>query len=634
MPRVCGTFCLRLVPLVLLALACQHREVVVVTVEDPESLATEADALRVYGSSNELEVRTLDEPFPVTFAVTNPNPIQGRLTVEALVGEQVLGRAAALINFARGVGVTAVLARPCDGNRACDDGIFCNGPERCSDGVCVPGATPCVLGENQCVDAVCDEERSRCAVTVDPNLDDGELCTTDTCGTEGPVHMPLPDGTLCDWFGVKESGICAGGACSARVCDRAPDLQPCTLAPVTSPGICVGGACRASSCGDGLIDARYESCENLASSVCQGCIRQSDECTPPGPDVPCDTTLLPTAITLGDGFSCALTNDDTVWCWGRHTSGALGIGDIPPPHTLRRPFRVSSRSFQTISAGTDHVCGISNDSIWCWGDLRDHGLAMTSTPAEVPVGDATIGWERVASGDAHTCAVAGSLFVPPDPPLNYPLYCWGENSDGRLGVGDTTDRSRPTFVSGDWLDVCAGGRLTCGIRSSMNGYADQVWCFGPVAGGGLQASSTPYLLVSSNGPIAGLQCGADFVCLPQWLDQPPFTLMWRCYGDAPITTIDAEQTNFLVAGGDRVCRGALDGMVQCFDPSGSTTFMTPNGVVLPSEPPESMDVTNDHFCGFDMQSQLWCSGANSGGQLGMGHSSPVPGLEKSCCFDF
>ena len=45
---------------------------------------------------------------------------------------------------------------------------------------------------------------------------------------------------------------------------------------------------------------------------------------------------------------------------------------------------------------------------------------------------------RVTAGLVHTCGVT----------TDDDVYCWGNNGDGRLGDGSTTDRSTPEAVSG------------------------------------------------------------------------------------------------------------------------------------------------------------------------------------------
>ena len=51
-------------------------------------------------------------------------------------------------------------------------------------------------------------------------------------------------------------------------------------------------------------------------------------------------------------------------------------------------------------------------------------------------GSAPIWWAKISTGDEHTCAVRADRS----------LWCWGANSSGQLGLGDTIDRLVPTRV--------------------------------------------------------------------------------------------------------------------------------------------------------------------------------------------
>jgi len=100
----------------------------------------------------------------------------------------------------------------------------------------------------------------------------------------------------------------------------------------------------------------------------------------------------PKAIEVGVGFSsaCVLTADRRVWCWGRNTSGAVGI-DEP----------------QTFTVST------AREIAW---------------PAALPV-------DELEVGCGHACLRAGS-----------DVYCWGSNMEGRLGDGTMTDQYAPIAV--------------------------------------------------------------------------------------------------------------------------------------------------------------------------------------------
>src|SRR5690606_11494576 len=87
-------------------------------------------------------------------------------------------------------------------------------------------------------------------------------------------------------------------------------------------------------------------------------------------------------------------------------------------------------------------------------------VAGTATPASA------ISAERELSvGFNHTCAVT----------LVYDLFCWGDNSSGQLGPGDTDMRKKPARVpgAGKWLSVAAGRDHTCAIRRDST-----IYCWG------------------------------------------------------------------------------------------------------------------------------------------------------------
>ena len=96
------------------------------------------------------------------------------------------------------------------------------------------------------------------------------------------------------------------------------------------------------------------------------------------------------AISLGSIHSCALLDDASLKCWGYGRNGELGRGSYSDSHT---PVAVSLPSARTAVA--------------------------------------------VAAGQYHTCAILDNLSV----------QCWGENEDGQVGDGTTTERLTPVYVN-------------------------------------------------------------------------------------------------------------------------------------------------------------------------------------------
>jgi alpha-tubulin suppressor-like RCC1 family protein len=163
-----------------------------------------------------------------------------------------------------------------------------------------------------------------------------------------------------------------------------------------------------------------------------------------------DTTMHTTPVRLGDNdwlevragkeHTCARKNDGTVWCWGQNDSGQLGVGD-QIDRTI--PTLVSGgMSWAQLGLGWFHTCAIRDDgTLFCWGyGERGQvlGLAAGMTRSHVPlpqdVGGRT--WRSVVGGDAHTCALAA----------DGSLWCWGDNANGVLGVGDTEPRASAAEV--------------------------------------------------------------------------------------------------------------------------------------------------------------------------------------------
>ena len=84
-------------------------------------------------------------------------------------------------------------------------------------------------------------------------------------------------------------------------------------------------------------------------------------------------------ITMGNAFSCALSADGYVKCWGHYYGGRLGsensddIGDEPNEmgNNLTEIDLGSNFTVTKISAGAVHTCAVSNyGRIKCWVGIR------------------------------------------------------------------------------------------------------------------------------------------------------------------------------------------------------------------------------------------------------------------------
>ena len=119
------------------------------------------------------------------------------------------------------------------------------------------------------------------------------------------------------------------------------------------------------------------------------------------PPVDLGTGRTAAAIAAGLAHTCAILDDGTAKCWGANTNGQLGQGD-------------------TAHRGNNDDMGDALPAI-------DLGSGRTAT--------------AISAGLAHTCAVLD----------DYSLKCWGSNSLGQLGQGDTEARGDEAGEMGDAL---------------------------------------------------------------------------------------------------------------------------------------------------------------------------------------
>ena len=205
----------------------------------------------------------------------------------------------------------------------------------------------------------------------------------------------------------------------------------------------------------------------------------------------------------------ALKTNGTLWTWGSNSSGLLGRS--LPSEILPSFTQVGALStWKRIAAGGNNSFGIRSDgSLWAWGDNGSGRLGLlgvgpfTDITSPTRVGSLT-GWVEVKTS-GHTLAIRSAIS---NGATSGSLFAWGENTNGRLGIGNTTDMSSPVQVGAntDWFVVSVNPSQTtltrpvhsCAIRT--NGT---LWAWGSNNYGQLGAG-----LTTSSGVSSPVQVGS------------------------------------------------------------------------------------------------------------------------------
>ena len=359
------------------------------------------------------------------------------------------------------------------------------------------------------------------------------------------------------------------------------------------------------------------------------------------------------SVTAGFQHTCAVREDSTLWCWGLSSRGQLGLGDGLSQHTTPQQVLAGQsleEGWASVVAGQSHVCALREDrTLWCWGSgIRgEHGLGNTSnqdTPQLVfEDGDElNESWRSVIAGREHTCAVRAdttlwcwgmsasgqlgdgtvggekSLPTPLDSSLSFTqidaglhhgcavaadttLWCWGGNTTYQLGLGNFIRQTMPQQVLTDdialsegWESVSAGYAHTCAVREDST-----LWCWGDGNSGRLGLGDTtlqitPQQVLAGNSALEegwkSVTTGELYTCAVR-----DDSTMW-CWGFGLLGLGSAN----------------------------SETHLTPQLLFAGDDDLEegwaSITAGQRHTCAIREDTTLWCWGAGSFGQLGLGNN--------------
>ena len=166
-------------------------------------------------------------------------------------------------------------------------------------------------------------------------------------------------------------------------------------------------------------------------------------------------------VNGGYNFSFAIKTDGTAWAWGTNGYGPLGLSDRTGRSS---PAQIGSlTNWLSITAGSYSAIAVKTDgTLWGWGrnQLGEIGKGnTTSYSSPVQVGSLT-NWSYATIKNTDYCIAVKT---------DGTLWCWGNNSNGQLGLGNTTSYSSPKQIGAltDWTNnIAVCQETTAAIKSN------------------------------------------------------------------------------------------------------------------------------------------------------------------------
>ncbi|MFN8489082.1 MAG: cohesin domain-containing protein [Caldilineaceae bacterium] len=336
-------------------------------------------------------------------------------------------------------------------------------------------------------------------------------------------------------------------------------------------------------------------------------------------------------ITAGESHTCALLTTGAVECWGFNLRGQLGDGSTTQ-HSMPVAVTGLTSGVQAISAGNAYTCALlSSGGVQCWGandsgQLGDGTLTQHSTPGAV-VG-LTSGVQVIAAGGGHTCAVLTSGSVK----------CWGQNFNGQLGDGSTTQHSTPVDVVGlsGVQAIAAGDSHTCVLLTTGS-----VKCWGwngagTLGDGTVNQHTVPTDVAGLSGIVQAIVAGDAHTCamltsgsVKCWgnNEQGQLGNGFTYYQTTPIDASGLTSgVKIVAAGGDHTCDLLTTGGAQCWGYNyygqlgdGTTNARwAPSAVTGLTTGVQGITGGDGHTCALTTSGGVKCWGNDASGQLGDG----------------
>jgi hypothetical protein len=333
-------------------------------------------------------------------------------------------------------------------------------------------------------------------------------------------------------------------------------------------------------------------------------------------------------LTRGSDYSCGLSTNGFVDCWGSGSPGLPGPGLEP---------------FADLKGGSAHACGIKPDrTVACWGNDTD--LQVTNTPGGVafaelssadtyncgtrqddgsiecwgaePSGKPTTGtYSSISTASGYACAIDtdGSQVcwgsgAPTIPEFSLPQVAAGFQhaceiaGDAMIDCWTDTDIDVITGIpAGFYNQIDSGEKFSCAITEGTGSIA----CWGTTNANGNTSppADISTQVATGNGHACAIRVNGTVTC---WGDDDD--------GEAP-TTRGAETYLQISAGNRHTCGVTTDGDIDCWGFNGDGQAV--DQLADPADPSsryERVSAGTSHTCGKRADGTVDCWGLNTDGQ--------------------
>lgn len=185
------------------------------------------------------------------------------------------------------------------------------------------------------------------------------------------------------------------------------------------------------------------------------------------------------ALVMAPDYSCAITNDGYLECWGAVPSvGVQRLQSLPAYQpSFVGPFSSALTAVTAAAVGADGGVASASGGLYGWGTFKPSASVSTGGVVTV-IGPADDSFSALAVGRGHACGLSD---------VKNDVECWGDNDRGQVGAKPPNRVTVPVAVGlgrsgtvtscpnpdacGAYQRLAAGGDGSCAVLSTDAGAA-------------------------------------------------------------------------------------------------------------------------------------------------------------------